>query len=128
MAQKSNHTADEVKQHFARNEAQYAEASKTAKRLKDTTRSDNISVSAFNKENLISYMSNIGSNERNLRSVSQYLYYRSHIYMRLVHFYADMFDLRCRLVVPKYDLTKSQNASTFLKNYNSTIDLLDRII
>jgi len=126
MAQKSNHTADEVKQHFARNEAQYAEASKTAKRLKDTTRSDNISVSAFNKENLISYMSNIGSNERNLRSVSQYLYYRSHIYMRLVHFYADMFDLRCRLVVPKYDLTKSQNASTFLKNYNSTIDLLDR--
>lgn len=122
----SQHTAAEIKQHFEKNALQYetAMAENLGKVFRDASKTDNSTINTFTKETLRGYLSSIGSNERNLRNVSIYLYYRSHLYYRLIQFYANMFDLRCRKVVPKYEMTKNQNASKFLKNYEETLDML----
>ena len=68
---------------------------------------------------------NIGSNGKCLIKASRYLYYRSQIYNKLVHFYADMYCLECRNVSLPYDFAKSLEASKALKQFNDTLDFLD---
>lgn len=68
---------------------------------------------------------NIGGNGKNLIQASRYLYYRSQIYHKLVHFYADMYCLECRNVTPPYDFTQPMNRAKALKQFNDTLDFLD---
>lgn len=104
---------------------QYAKAKGSIYTLRDITKNYTKSIQTIDKETLKTYIQNIGGNEKNLRNMSRYLYYRSNIYSRIVSWYADMFDLRCRKVIPKYDLTKDPDAKKMLKSYNSTLDMLD---
>ena len=96
-------------------------------KLRDVTKSSAKTVQSIDKTSLKQYFQNVGSNENNFRKVSKYLYYRSNIYNRMVSFYANMFDFRCRKVTPQYDLSKTPNAQKIMKNYNKTLDLLDKI-
>ncbi len=95
--------------------------------LRDANKTSTKTINTINKNTLKSYMKNLGSNEKNLRDVARYLYYRSNIMFRLVNWYADMWDLRCRKVTPKYNLTKDNDKKKFLKSYNDTLDLLDAL-
>lgn len=98
----------------------------TLKKLRDVTKTQtNKRISTINKETLSTYFSNINNNERNLRAVARYLYYRSNIFFRIVNFYADMWDLRCRKVTPDYDLIKDNDPNKMLKSLNETINILD---
>ena len=97
------------------------------KPLRDVTKSTIKSIKVFDKDTLRGYLKNVGSNEVNLRKLSMYLFYRSHVYYRLISFYADMFCLNARKVIPKYNLTKTNDKSKFLKSYNDTIDILDNM-
>lgn len=122
-------TAKEVQEFYNKNKNRienFDKAIEAIKKYRDVTKSTSKTINTFNKEKLRTYLNSIGSNENNLRNVSRYLFYRSHVYYRLVKFYSDMWDLRCRKVVPKIDLSKGLD-SNILKNYNATLDVLDRM-
>lgn len=86
----------------------------------------NRNISTTDREKIRKYLTgNIGGNGKELIKASRYLYYRSQIYYRLVHFYADMYCLDCRLVTPKFDLSKGLDAKKSLKQFNDTLDFLD---
>lgn len=103
----------------------FEEASEAIKQMRDVTKSSTRSISSFSKEKLRSYLSNIGGNESNLRDLSWYLYYRSHVYRRIINFMATMFCLDCREIHPKYDLLKNMDSKKMLKSYKETIDWMD---
>lgn len=122
-------TTAEMKQWYEQNKTtieNFAKASNTIHNLRDVTQSSNKSISTIDKQKLINYIKNIGSNEKNLRDTARYLYYRSNVFFRLVSWYADMWNLRCRKVVPRYDFVKDNDKTKFLKSYNDTLDVLDR--
>lgn len=85
-------------------------------------------ISAFSKEKLRNYLKNIGSNERNLRELSRYLYWRSQPYKRFIQYNSTMIDLSARTVIPTgYSLVKTNNPKKLLKAYNDTLDILDKL-
>ena len=93
--------------------------------LRDVMHPFNVSVPTINKDDLKDQLRNIGGNERNLRNTARYLYYRSNVLYRIVNWYADMWDLRCRKVTPKIDLTKDPDPKKLLKQFNDTLTWLD---
>lgn len=99
----------------------YKELQDVTKNIKTTT------VTPINRELLKTYFQNIKSNQKQLRNTARYLYYRSNIFFRLVNWYADMWDLRCRHIQPKYDLTKDTDGKKMIKSLNETIDVLDTL-
>ena len=104
----------------------YTKAKDGADILRDVTQTVTPpSVQTINKEDLKQWFNNIGANEKNLRKTARYLYYRSNIFYRLVNWYADMFELNCRKVTPKYSLVKDNDPNQFLKSYSDTLDCLD---
>jgi len=109
-----------------RQKTNYAAAKDALKQLKDLNNSTISNISAYNRETLRSIVQNPASNEARLQEASRYLYYRSNIFFRLINWYADMWDLRCRKVIPEYDLTKDNDSTKMLKSYNETLDVLDR--
>ena len=123
------HTAAELKKWYENNKAaieKYTKAKDGADILRDVTQVVTPpSIQTINKEELKQWFNNIGSNEKNLRNTARYLYYRSNIFYRLVNWYANMFELNCRKITPKYDLTKNNNTKQFLKSYSETLDALD---
>ena len=119
-------TAAEIKQWLEQN-PKYSFNKDTLYKLRDLTKSAQRSVRTVDKEELRAYFKNVGGSEKNLRTTARYLYYRSNIFFRLINWYAGMWDLNCRKVNPKYDLTKTPNKNKFLKSYNSTLDVLDRM-
>lgn len=123
-------TAAEVQAWSAKNKKNYTEvftAEDLNVRLRDVTKSITQSVRTVNKDTLKGYLENVVNAEKNLRNTAKYLYYRSNIFYRLVNFYANMWDLNCRKVVPPYDLQKKPNAQKTLKSYNATLDALERM-
>lgn len=121
----SQSTAKQKNDWYQKNINNYAVAEQAIKELRDVTKSTTKTINTFNKESLRGYFQNIGSNEKNLRNLSRYLYYRSHTYYRLVNFYAGMFCLDARSVVPEYDLTKEPDTTKMLKSYYETLKILE---
>jgi hypothetical protein len=109
------------------NETVFAKNAEIYKQLKDVTKNSAKSIQTINKDTLRSYFTNLTSNQKNLRNVSRYLYYRSNIYFRLVNWYADMWDLRARHLKPNYDLVKGGDESKILKSLNESLDVLDTL-
>ena len=123
-------SVEEIKQWYEANKTSiqnYADARAAITTLRDVTKSSQKVVNAINREELKGYISNITGNEKGLRDIARYLYYRSNILFRIVNWYAGMWDLRCRKVVPQYDLKKSNNKSKLLKSYNDTLDVLEKM-
>ena len=119
--------SDEQKKIIADFEKRLAnfEQATDAKLLKDITKTQTRAISTFNKENLRNYLLNIGSNEKNLRDLSWYLYYRSMTYMRLCNFYGNLLELDCRSVIPEMDLVKGGDANKMQKSFNETLKVID---
>lgn len=110
---------------FESNMDRYAKAESAINMLRNINKNQTKTISTFDKETLRSYLQNIGNSEVNLRNLSWYLYFRSQIYTRIINFYANMFCLDCRSVIPKYDLLKDNDPKKMLKTYQSTLDFLD---
>lgn len=104
---------------------QYEKAKEALKQLKDPNRTTTTSLSSYSRETIRGYLQSPASNETGLRNASRYLYYRSQIYYRIVQFYATMWDLRCRKVIPQYNLIKGGNDSKILKSFYNTLNQLD---
>lgn len=128
--EKKQPTANEMREWYEKNKKHienFAKADQAAKSLRDVTKTATKTVTAFSRETLQTYLKALGSNEKNLRNLSWYLYYRSQTYARLVSFYADMFCLYARKVVPPYDLVKGGDATKMLKAYNDTLNVLEKM-
>ena len=129
-AQPVLHTAAEMRNVYEKSKRSmknFEDAMNGIKSLRDVTKTSTKTVTAFNKDSLRQYLQNIGSNEKNLRNLSRYLYYRCHPYYRLVMYNANMFCLDARSVIPEYDLLKGGDANKMLKSYQETIDILDKM-
>lgn len=123
-------TATEMRNWYMENHKHieaYASAEQAAKLLRDVAKTSTKTITAFNKETLRSYLQNIGSNEKNLRSLSRYLYYRSQVYYRLIMYNANMFCLDARSVIPSFDLVKGGDVNKTLKSYQNTLSVLDKM-
>lgn len=127
---KPNVSVSAIKEQYEKEEQKrrenYATAKDAIKTLRDiSTIIKNRTITATDKEKIKSYLtSNIGSSGSSLIKASRYLYYRSQVYNRLVHFYADMYSLECRSVTPKYNFTSGLDQDC-LKQFNDTLDFLD---
>lgn len=123
-------SAAEIRDWYEKNKRRldnFEAADNALRSLRDVTKTSVKTVTAFSKDTLRSYLQNIGSNEKNLRNLSRYLYYRCHAYYRLVMYNANMFCLDARSVIPEYDLVKGGDATKMLKSYQETLDVLDRL-
>lgn len=123
-----NQTVAAMKEEFAHNEAlskiNFDKAQKALRQYKDPNVNSSYFLNSYTRETIREYLKNPAGNEKNLRDVARYLYYRSQILYRLVHWYAGMWDLRCRNVEPTFDLEQGLD-SNVLKNYNETLKWLD---
>lgn len=126
-ANSGTHTIDEIKAFYEANKSDIMRfANKDAiKTLRDVTKVSNKVVNTIDKATLKRYFDNIGNNEKNLRKVSRYLYYRSNIYFRLVAWYAGLWNLKCRKVTPPYNILKGGDNNKMLKAFSDTLDVLD---
>ena len=118
-------TAVEMKEWYEKNAKNTQDAFKQIRDVTKTTRQT--TLNSYSKENVISYLQNISSNENNLRNLSRYLFYRSQVYFRLVMYNATMFDLNARTVIPSYNPTKENNPKKMLKSYYETLQWLERM-
>lgn len=121
-------TVAEIKEWYANNKdrlnlmSNFANNKDIIKQLRDVGKTYNKTVTVFDKTKLRQYLQNIGSNEKNLRALSWYLLYRSHVYYRIINFFSNMFSLDCRSIIPNYDLVKENNPEKYLKVYQQTLD------
>lgn len=119
------HTAAEMKEWYEKNTQNTQNAFKQIRDVTKTARQT--TLNSYSKDNVISYLQNISSNENNLRNLSRYLFYRSQVYFRLIMYNATMFDLNARSVIPSYDPTKNNNPNKVLKSYYETLQWLERM-
>lgn len=125
----SQPTVAEIKQWYMENKTlieKFAQQNITPYTLRDIAKRANTKrISTIDKQKLKRYMQDISANEKQLRDVARYLYYRSNVFFRIVNWYADMWDLRCRIITPQYSLTKNNNANKTKKSFEDTINILE---
>lgn len=127
---KKQPTAAEMREWYAKNKKtiENFEKAKEALQLVDPTKSSNKTFNTFSKEKLRTYMKNPLTNYKNLRNLSKYLYYVSQAYRRMVHYYANMPDLRYRSIIPKLDLKGGFNSGNIdMQSYYDTLMFIDKI-
>lgn len=128
---KPNQSVEAISERFREEEAKrvkknYDAAMNNKITFRDPNKGSSQSMTSYTREIIRGYLQAPASNETNLIKVSRYLYYRSQLYFRLVQWYATMWDLRCRQVIPSYDLTKDSDPTKMLKSYNDTLDCLEK--
>lgn len=122
--------AMEIRQFYENNKKEismFANSDEDFIKFRDVTKQSTKTISAFDRDTLINYLQNIGSNERNLRNLSWYLYYRCSVYHRLVNYNATMFELDARAIIPHYDPTAENDTDKMLKTYYETASAVDRM-
>lgn len=128
---KKQPTANEMREWYEKNKSKlerYESANNALKQLRDTNKSNTYkTISNYNKETIRNYLQNISSNEKNLRNLSRYLFYRCEIYYRLVKYYAGQADLSIRSVIPQYSLVEENNKDEIIQNYYDTLRVLDEL-
>nr|DAG26247.1 MAG TPA: portal protein [Caudoviricetes sp.] len=124
-------TANEMREWFEKNKnslQRYEEATDAIKSLRDIQKSTRYTtISNYSKEDVKTYIKNISSNEKNLRSLSRYLYYRSEIYYRLCKYYANQIDLTIRNVVPPFEIAGDNDPQSILQKYQETVNVVDTL-
>ena len=122
-------TIEEIRATFnaeeTRRKENYDKALNALKKLRDPGKAALSSLSSQDREKIRTYLKRPYSNEKNLRDSAEYLYFRSQILYRLCHWYASMWALECRQVIPQYSLTGDNNPEEMLSMYENTLNMLD---
>lgn len=128
---KKQPTAAEMREWFEKNKNRldrFAEAKDALLNLRNVSKDTKYrTVSKITKEDLKQYLENPTSYEAQLRNISRYLVTRSQVYYRLIQYFANMFRLDARSVIPKISLTKENNSDQILKSYEETLFILDKM-
>jgi len=124
---KSASSVAEKKAKYQENQKKlFEEAIEGAKKLRDPNRNSTISLNSFDRETIRTYLQSPANNEENLRNAARYLFYRSQPLYRIIRWYASMWDLRCRQVIPtEYSYTKENSIDKIRKTYETTLKQLD---
>lgn len=121
-----NSASPSVAEIQAKLQKNFDEAVKGLIKLRDPNRNSSPTINMYDKETIRTYVQSPANYQDNLRMASLYYYYRSQIYYRICHWYSSMWDLRCRKVVPTYYLTKDNNVDKVRKQYENTLNALDK--
>lgn len=127
---KKQPTAAEMRDWYTKHKStieNFEKAQNSLLQMVDPTKSNNKTFSTFSKDRLRTYMKNPASNYKNLRNLSKFLYYVSQAYRRLVHYYANMPDLRYRSIIPRIDLNKGFDAKNDIESYYNTLMFMDEL-
>ena len=131
MTQTTKKTVQQVKDYEAKKQyiAQIrASLQDKIVQLTNLSKTESITYSTFSKDKLRTYLKNPKTNEQNLRELSQFLYRMSHQYRRIIHYYAEMIDLKSYMVIPLRDFgDKSDKKEQYLKRYNATIEYIRKM-
>lgn len=122
-------TIEEMRMQFDKEEARRMENFKNAmealKKLRDPGKAADVSLNSYERKKIREFLKRPAANEDKLREVADYLYYRNQILYRLCHWYASMWSLECRQIIPTYSLTSSNDPSSMLGQYEETLNKLD---
>lgn len=125
---KKQPTANQMREWYEKNKTKlerYEDATNAITNLRDIQKSTRYTtINNYSKEDVKSYIQSISSNEKNLRSLSRYLYYRSEIYYRLCKYYANQIDLSIRYVAPNFDILGNNDVQSTLKSLQDTLVVL----
>lgn len=125
----NNYTAEQMQQWFSDNQdivRRYMQSSDSVRNLRDIYKNKRQkSIQKVTKEQLRTWLSAPSNYEQNLKELSQYLFYRSMIYYKIVKYYANMIDLNARSVIPDYSFTDKIDKKKTLKMYNDTLQMLN---
>lgn len=122
-------TAAEMQQWIQDHEKQlknYSLATDPLRALRDVAKGSVRRVDSLKRDNVIEYLQNPTRNEAKLRNTSWYLFYRNMIYQRLITYYASLFCLEARSIIPPYDLVSPISDEVILKSYNDTLQMLSK--
>ena len=95
------------------------------KKIRDPNKPALSTLNSYDREKIREYLKRPYSNEANLRQAAEYLYFRNQILYRLCHWYASMWALNCRQVIPEYSLVKENDPISMRSQYEETLNMLD---
>ena len=106
----------------------YANLSKIGIRNLESTSETNPTYTKYTKDQLITYLGNPASYEKQLRNMSKYLFNISNYYRRLIQFFANMSTFSYTIDSYGIDRTKTINANKYKKAYyasKTAVDLMN---
>lgn len=106
---------------------QLFEKAEEALRITNLKSRDSRNYGVYNKDKLRKAMRNPMASQQELRHLSRYLYRMSHPYRRIIHYFAEMIDLKAQVVIPFRDLTKTENTKKYIKNYYASVKEVEKI-
>lgn len=122
-------TIEEMRAQFnseeARRRENYEKAMDALKKIRDPSKAALSSLNSYDREKIREYLKRPYSNEAKLREAAEYLYYRNQILYRLCHWYASMWSLNCRQVIPEYSFTQENSPDNMLKQFEETLNMLE---
>lgn len=121
------YTAAQLKKLYENKIKNFEIAESAVRKLREASSKQTKIISVFNKQELRELLESMSKNESRLRKLSWFLYYRSQIYARICNFYANMFCLDCRSVIPNYGINENAQKENVLKSYEETLDMLDNM-
>ena len=123
-------TVAEIRSQFnaeeTRRKENYEKAIEALKKFRDPNKSALTSLSNYDRERIREFLKKPYAHESDLRKAAEYLYYRNQILYRLCHWYASMWVLYCRQVIPDYSFTSENNPENMLGQYEETLNMLER--
>lgn len=108
-----------------REKRNYEKGVDSLRKMRDPLKNYTDRIRTYSKEEIIEYLKNLSSHQKDLREIMHYMYMRSQIMNRLINWYAGIWDLRCRKVTPKCSLTENNNLESMLASFEKTLNMLD---
>lgn len=103
----------------------YANLSKIGIRNLESTSETNPTYTKYTKDQLVTYLGNPASYEKQLRKMSKYLFNISNYYRRLIQYFANMSTFSYTISPYGLDRSKTVNANKFKKAYYSNVTAVE---
>ena len=103
----------------------YANLSKIGIRNLESTSETNPTYTKYTKDQLVTYLGNPASYEKQLRKMSKYLFNISNYYRRLIQYFANMSTFSYTISPYGPDRSKTVNANKFKKAYYSSVTAVE---
>lgn len=105
----------------------YANLSQIKLRNLDSSRESNPTYTKYKKDEIVKYLGNPANYEKQLRSMSTYLYNISNYYRRLIEYMAGMSTFSYVVVPYGIDYSKKVNTQKFKKGYYAVVAELEKM-
>lgn len=103
----------------------YANLSKIGIRNLESTSETNPTYTKYTKDQIVTYLGNPASYEKQLRNMSKYLFNISNYYRRLIQYFANMSTFSYTISPYGLDRSKTINANKFKKAYYSSVTAVE---